>query len=374
MARANYSDNIRASGRNLHLQTNNFDGEKKIVTTLFDGGRVLAKEEWFYELSAVNNLNEYVKQIHQENLASIELLYAISARVKTVRHPPSLNRLGCQFLKWNLLDEAISELELTVQYDPNLGEAYLNLGTAYLRRGGIEEALKVLHEGVQRFPEYADLCLRLGLAHLKNKQYREAIVKFRKALKINTSYDEAHFYAALGLTEIIRYNEFGNGIPDQEKCVDLAKKHLGRAVTLSARFRIPEVEEAMRKLHKGDCEAAGQLLQKVSEHIPKLLDLDFVDAFYLNFMYGEKGKHQKAIQEFTRKLEALVKENPKFGDVRTHLGIGYLIQCRELFLSALQQFRTAFEIDPGNKKAETHLKLTENEGKGFLILLRALLK
>ena len=73
-------------------------------------------------------------------------------------------------------------------------------------------------------------------------------------------------------------------------------------------------------------------------------------------------------------LKVLVEKYPKFGDIRTHLGIGYLIQCRELFLNALQQFRSACEIDPNYKKAETNLKLAENEGKGFLILLRALLK
>jgi len=34
----------------------------------------------------------------------------------------------------------------------------------------------------------------------------------------------------------------------------------------------------------------------------------------------------------------------------------------------------AKKIDPNYKKAKDNLKLAENEGKGFLILLRALLK
>jgi tetratricopeptide (TPR) repeat protein len=374
MGRFNFSDNIQVSGRSLHLQTNNYEEEKKIVSTLFDGGRVLAKDELEYELSNIKKLDEYVKQLHTEKMASIELLYTISARVKTVRHPTSLNRLGCQFLKWGLLDEAISELTMAIQYDPNFGEVYLNLGTAYLRRGSVEEALKVFHEGAQRFPKYADMCLKLGFAYLKHKQYREAVIHFRKALKTNSSYDEAHFYMALGFTEILNHKEFGDGIPDKEDCTNLAKKHLSRAVALSTRFRTPEVEEIMRKLHKGNYDSASQLFEKVGSNIPKILDLDFVDEFYLNFMYGEKGKNEKLVHDFIKKLELLVKRHPKFGDIKTHLGIGYLVQCRELFINALQQFRSAVEIDPNHKKAETYLKLAENEGKGFLILLRALLK
>ena len=112
----------------------------------------------------------------------------------------------------------------------------------------------------------------------------------------------------------------------------------------------------------------------MSDNIPKILDLDFIDAFYLNFMYGEKGKHATVVNNFVNALEILEKRHPKYSDLKTHLGIGYLIQCRELFLNALQQFRHACEIDPNYKKAKDNLKLAENEGKGFLILLRALLK
>ena len=67
-------------------------------------------------------------------------------------------------------------------------------------------------------------------------------------------------------------------------------------------------------------------------------------------------------------------ENPDYADVRNNLGIAHLIQCRNLFLKALDEFRGALKINPDFKKAEKNLKLAENDGKGFLILLRAILK
>jgi hypothetical protein len=51
-----------------------------------------------------------------------------------------------------------------------------------------------------------------------------------------------------------------------------------------------------------------------------------------------------------------------------------LIQSRELFNTALRHFRQACDIHPGYERAKTNLKLAENDGKGFLILLRAMLK
>ena len=80
------------------------------------------------------------------------------------------------------------------------------------------------------------------------------------------------------------------------------------------------------------------------------------------------------IYGYTDQLKQTVDKFPKYADLRNNLGIAYLIQCRNLFLNALEQFRYALEINPQYKKAKKNLKLAENDGKGFLILLRAILK
>ena len=73
MARINYSDNIHVRGRELHLQTRTFDDESKIVTTLFDGGRVLTKEESYLDLNiAKEDQAVEVEAFHKERKALIE--------------------------------------------------------------------------------------------------------------------------------------------------------------------------------------------------------------------------------------------------------------------------------------------------------------
>lgn len=374
MTRINFSDNIHARGRELHLQTNTLDEEGKIVSTLFDGGRVLGKEETLYDSGLSDEaLRKQVEQFHSKRIEAIEFFYAISARVKTVRHPQSLNKLGLQFLRWNLLDEAISEFELAIQYDSHYAEVYLHLGEAYLRRGGLREGVTVLEKGVAVAPSYADLWQKLGTACLRARRYEKALEAFRRALKINPSYDEAHFSMALCLIDVLKQGVEGSGLPDAAGCRKQAQEHLNRTA-VSTRFQTPDFEEAMRRFRKGEIDRALTLLRKVDQELSPLVDLGFHDAFYLQFMYGEKGRNGEAVQEYVDRLESLIKEYPDFPDLYNKLGIGYLIQCRKLFNRALHQFRHACSLNPSYERAKRNLKLAENDGKGFLILLRAMLK
>lgn len=375
MERINFSDDIQCKGRKLHLQTNTLANEGKIISTLFDGGRVLGKEESYYDTNlSIKELRKRVEGLHSERMGGIEILYGISARVKTVRHSLSLNKLGLQFLRWNLLDEAISEFKLAIQYDHQYGEAYLNLGEAFLRRGGLEEAVSILEQGVKVASEYADMWQKLGRAYLQCRFYKKALDAFRRALKINPSYDEPHFSVSLCMIEVMVKGINKKELPDMEECRKQVREHLHRVAALSVRFRVPGFEEAMRKFHQGDMEQALKLLQKVDRELPKVVDLGFDDAFYLNFLYGERGRNTKAVQAYVNTLESLVREHPDFSDIHNKLGVAYLIQCRSLFNRALHQFQRACDINPEYKRAKSNLKLAKNDGKGLLILLRAMLK
>ncbi len=373
MTRIHYSDNLHARGRELYLQTQNLD-ESKIVSTLFDGGRVLAKKAVPYDPGiAEDDLKSRAEKCHAQTRSDIELLYAISSRVKTVRHPPSMMRMGRQFLRWNLLDEAISELELALQYDSQLGDAYLALGEAYIKRGGHKEAVQVLENGVRVKPDYADMWQTLGKARLAGGQYPKAEKVFREALQINPSYDDAHFSLALCYLEVIAKGS-QEGQDRQIDYLQKAREHLGRAIALSGRFQTPDVENAMRQIHQKEIKKALKSIREIDAGLKQRIDLHFDDAFYLGLMYGERGKDSEAVQEYVHKLETMAREYPDYPDIRNKLGVAYLIQCRHLFNKALHQFRKASELNPDFEKAKNNLKLARNDGKGLLILLRAMLK
>ncbi|HHS13227.1 MAG TPA: tetratricopeptide repeat protein [bacterium] len=375
MENIHFSDNIPARGRKLHLQTHTLDEESKIVSTLFDGGRVLARDETGYEPNLPKTiLKETVQQFHQERIQAIEILYVISARVKTVRHPVSLFKLGRQYLRWNLIDEAISEFELAIDYNPNMGEAYIQLGEAYLRRGGFTEAIETLKKGLQVTPGYPDLWLKLGAALGKTGNFNQALAAVKKAQKINPEYSDAYFLHARLLLSCISDDSGKKVETDLPTAKNTIKASLSQAVSLSPRFRTPLLEEALRRLNQGQLKESGNLLDRLGEKLNPEMDLNFHDLFYLNYMYGEKGRHPAAVDAYVSQLERLLKKHARYADLHNMMGIGYLMKCRELFFRSLQHFRTAVEINPDYQQAKRNLKLAENDGKGLLILLRALLK
>lgn len=375
MTQINFSNNIRVSSRNLHLQTNTFENDKNVISTLFDGGRVICKEEVVIDsIESKSSLKTAVKNFHISQLESIELLYTISSRVRTVRHPLSLMRLGRQFLRWNLLDEAIEEFKLALQYNPKFSEVYGYLGNAFIRRGALEEAVEVLEQGVKIGKSYADIWLKLGVAYLRKKEFIKSLKMFKLSLKINPRFDEAHLLLAVLFLEIYINGIKEQGLPPVDQQIQLAKENLGKAVTLSKRMRNSTIQKAAQELYKGHLqESLTLLIQALDEVIPEI-DLGFQDHFYLNFLYGDKGRDSHRIKEYIEKLENILNQSDHLPDIHNHLGVAYMIQCRHLFNQAINEFRTAYRLNPEYQRAKRNLKLTENDGKGFLILLRALLK
>ncbi|MCD6115619.1 hypothetical protein J7K93_01265 [bacterium] len=375
MAGINFSDNINGRGRSLYLQTSSGEEDKVIVSALFDSGRLLLKEEMeIPQHTAASSLLKYVETVHISRVNEIELLYDISVKIKTVRHARSLCILGEQFLRWNLLDEAINELELSLKYKEGNGDAYKYLGIAYMRKGGIEEAIEVFKKGTELFPEYPDLWVQLGMAYLKEEGFTDAINSFEKALEINSSFDEPYFLLARTFSEMVIANRTMDKFQDKEVVKQFARENLTRVSAISERFRTQSIEQVMRLFHQNLWQEAVELMEKIWIDLPPVIDLDFDRAFYLNLMYGERGREEGSVENYVEKMEGLVKKHPEFPDLHNKLGIAYLIECRNLFNRALHQFKAASDLNPEYGESKRNFKLAKNDGKGLLLLLRAMLK
>lgn len=375
MAGINLSDNIAAKGRNLHLQTSLANEDELVLTELFDGGRLLVTEKRSVPQGlSGGELEEYVESLHMGVLQEIELLYDISLKIKTVKHAKSLCSLGARFLHWRLLDEAVSELELSLNYDESNGRAYKYLAEAYTARGAMEEAVEVLKRGVSAFPEYPDLWLCLGRALSRHGDPVAALNAFRKARDINSGYDEAYFHIAKILAETGMMEELPKGVKDRKTCFRLARENLTRASAASNRFKTVETEEIMRLFHQNQWEQGSARMQEVIDTLEPVIDLEFDNAFYLSLLYGEKGRNFEAVQAYVETMEHLVHKHPDFPDIHNKLGIAYLIECRNLFTRALHHFKKAGDLNPDYEESLRNLKLAKNDGKGLLLLLRAMLK
>ncbi|MFQ5677048.1 MAG: tetratricopeptide repeat protein [bacterium] len=365
------NNDVLVGERKFHVQTSFSDTKKVIVSNVFNEGQVIDSRE----VSANNGMSEAevqnrMQEVHQELVTEMEILYYINEKVKAVRHAPSANKLGLLFLQKNLHDEAINQFELALEIDPDYPEVYCNLGKSYLAQGNFERALAVLEQGAQHAPEFADLQNFLGIAYLHNGNHRQAVTHMEKALKLNPNYIGVHYH--LGMAYLAA-GQTGQSSPDNI-FRDKATRHLKVAADKMINRHIPNFDKVMGLLSGGsEKEALDEFFQCTPNQVLSEF-MSIENEFYLKFMYGGKGKDDTFIADYVSKLTDLLDEFPNYADLRNNLGVAYLIQCRNLFLKSLDEFRGALKINPNFKKAEKNLKLAENDGKGFLILLRAILK
>lgn len=368
------NNEVVAGGRNFHVQTQYLEPGEKVVANIFDNGKVIFSKGVDVKSFSATDIKHHVNQLHQNTIADLELIYYISEKVHTIRHSASTNKLGIVFLKRNLFDEAIGEFRKAIEIDPDYIEAYNNLGYTLLKQQLYEEAIDAFARGIKKDGNYADLRHNLGSAYLSKEKYGEAIQELNRAIEINEDYVAAILKLCLAYLKSVA-NEIQDAglspIPERKETV----KQLLTIVQSREKYFKPEsIDIILEQLAKNDIAGAIKTLEKTEHEFPDFMDKFLESEFYLKFMFGGKGKDDEFIRDYAEQLRQALDKYPNYADLRNHLGICYLIQCRNLFLSALEEFREALKINPDFKKAEKNLKLAENDGKGFLILLRAILK
>jgi hypothetical protein len=96
--------------------------------------------------------------------------------------------------------------------------------------------------------------------------------------------------------------------------------------------------------------------------------------FFLRFLYGGKELTRNDINIYERIIRTGSKNYESFTDYWNDLAIIHLIQCRDSFIKAIDDFETSVKLNPKYKDSNDSLELIKRGKKGFLILLRAVLK
>jgi len=366
---------VQVGGRNFHIQTSFVLDTNQIICSVFDGGRLIVKKiKELHSTEPSENVNKEVELYHQEISACIQFLFAIADKIKAVQHPLSHNRLGLIFLKNNFFEEAIEQFELAIRIESDNAEFYLNLGNVYVAQGIYAKAVDQYKIGIEKGPEYADLHNYLGLVLSKQGKYLDSIEQFREAIQINKQYHEAYFNLGLILLESTERDLRDSRLPAPSDRLSEAAKRFRKAMQLSRLYNRKHIKQGLRYIEeKQSRNAFDEFLLARDNNIVDSAH-DYENDFFLRFLFGGRDDEEQLVDEFVKKLIELIKQNPEFADLHNNLGVAYLIQGRNLLLRAMEEFRQALKINPQFAKADKNLRLVENDGRGFLILLRALLK
>jgi Tfp pilus assembly protein PilF len=114
------------------------------------------------------------------------------------------NNLGVNYLEMKRWDEAIAQFK-TVQDDifyHGQESATINLGLAYLGQGDYQQALTVLRTAVARNGSDPRTRIHLGRVYFAMDRTELAVQEYKKALELNGSYANAHYYLALAQVKL----------------------------------------------------------------------------------------------------------------------------------------------------------------------------
>ena len=382
MSDIGYNDNIAVEGRKFHIQTASNLRKGLARCEVFEEGRLITTQTIEFERrrsrdeeSKEQRIRKIVSELHQETVSEIDLIFQIAEKVKKLRHAPSNIKLGLLFIYNNLLKDAIEQFETALSIDPESSAALNNLGLAYIQSGQNTKAINYLNQALEKGNAYADIFYNLGLAYLNQKQHYRALQSFQEALRVNPGYMKSHYNLAIVYLESILTDQSDAKLPPPSIRLERAQTQLNKLLEEENSVFTNLYASLEKGLKESNIEGVLEILVLNRDKVfpTEVLSLIGMD-FYLKFMYGGKGLNREIISKFERRLNAAIEVHPKYADLWNNLGVVHLIQCRNLFLEALGEFDKALEINPTFEKALKNKKLVENDGKEFLILLRAILR
>lgn len=382
MADIGYNDNVSVSNRTFHIQTASNIKKGTARCEVFEQGKIISTHDLEFERrrsssedSLEGRVRDIVTALHQDTIEEIELMFQIRDKVKKLKHSPSNIKLGLIFLQNNLIKDAIEQFELALSIDPDSGDALNKLGLAYIKFGQNNTAMNYFKTAIEKGYNYADVYHNLGLAFLNEKQHYKALNNFQEAVRINPKYSQAQYNLAIVYLESILLDKSENLLPPPSIRMERAHQLLSKLSEDSSNGFDKISTKVSDALAEKDLTTAINLLVTNRDKVfpPEIDSLIGMD-FYLKFMYGGRKLNTELIQKFEDRLNQAIEKNNHYADLWNSLGIVHLIQCRNLFLQALSEFDKSLELNPSFDKALKNKKLVENDGKEFLILLRAILK
>jgi tetratricopeptide (TPR) repeat protein len=112
--------------------------------------------------------------------------------------PSGYCALGMTLAALERTEEARERFERSIQLQPVQTESYYRLGLLEIQTGNLDAASSRLHEALDREPTHAPALTALGRVSFEQKHYEEALLILQRAIEIDGSIREAHYY--LGLT------------------------------------------------------------------------------------------------------------------------------------------------------------------------------
>lgn len=374
-------DKLELENREFHIHTGTVVNDQKIITEVFEKGMFLISRETNLHIRNELNtfdyefLNERTQEFHHQLIDELEALYQIESKLKRYKHSKSHYRLGVLFLRRNLFEEAINQFKVAIELDKNFSKAKLGMGICYLKTRQFEQALESISSLVKTDDQYPDVLNFFGLTHLFLGDYEKAMSLFKEAIQLNPNYAECQFNFGVAL-----YKSALEGVKNPQEVtvparVSIYMKQVRNSEKYASNYWQNEFTKLLELLKNNNHEVIIPQLEKFQLKLVDFVsDRDKVYEFYLRFLFGGKDIDLNIIKNYQQYFDFHTQSHQQYPDYWDDQGTFNLIKSRSLLLKAMSEFEKAIEIGPNFSDAKQNLDKIKSNEKGFMILLRAILK
>jgi tetratricopeptide (TPR) repeat protein len=373
---------LNIDGREFHIHTGTILERQLIQSEIFESGKFVTSAQQTFDLRKGADLTakeEYLKsmasELHQDTIEEINKLFTIEKKISPLRLYMPHYKLGLLFYYKDLLAEAQKNFHTVIDLKPEFIPAYIHLGKTYIKAHDYEKAFEILITAYKMNSEYADLANGVGVTLSFLQHYQKAISILQQALKKNPEFDEANFNLGVALFR----STIDETKPGEKAIVPSRVLRFIKSLKTLERYKSEEWQssfnETLDEISKGDISSILTSLETLQLKLVTYLELDpLMESFYLKFMYGGRELTFDELDSYEKRMTRLSEQRKNFADYWNELGTIHMIQCRNLFLNSVDEFDKAVELNANYDDAITNLQLIKNVRKGFLILLRAILK
>lgn len=370
------NSDLKIGKHKIHVQTSYVSEERRIVVEVFEKGALLDKRANVLTEEEATNAADYVRELHEIVLADIELMLAAAQKIKSGKDIASTKKVGLLLLEKGFYEEAAEHFEAVVKNDQSDTASYSNLGKAYLNLGDYPKAVECISKAQEISPDYPDLYLLKAKALWKNGQYSASLGAIQKAVDLQPEYHQAYYTRALFLLEsVVEAPKDGELLPPIER-IKQAADNFKMAADLCEDYNKKLMAVGFELLDERDkLPEALELFKKAQPEVQSKVSVTSINSeFYLKYLFAGLENDSQALNNYINTIENTLSKHSEYADLHHGLGIAYLIKAWHFFAKSIEEFKAAVKINPSYSKAEKNLKLAENEGRGLLLLLRAILK
>jgi len=381
MADIGLNQNVEIGSRQFHIQTVTNVDEGIVRSEIFEKGRLLFVEVRHYErrdptqsTGAEPRLRKMVDQFHQSIIAGIDNLFEISKVIFQEDKVTSHLKIGAVFLYMHIFDKAEVHFKRCIELKPDHYDSRIHLARCYLLQKRLNKAHETIAGLLEKKLEYPDLFNLQGLIMLEKKKFISALQHFQQAIRLNPSYTEVYLNLAEALLRRISIIVSNKNEEEVKRTINFLRvilKKIEKVGNIEDRELVNQLIVALNK--SGIKKALGILHDYREKNFIRRIPPEVIGyEFYLRLRYSDEEMTLDVINSYEEQISCELKKNPEFPDLWNYIALIHLMQCRFFFLKGLENFREATRINPNFEKAKTNLRLVENDGREFLLLINAI--